>query len=190
MKMPRSRDAIRIYNRRTGCLEIEKVPGRKWMQIGYGTFLGWILTRWFLCRRPLSRLYGCVQQHPFSRRKIRRFVDEHGIDLDEVQMPPQGFASFNDFFIRRLKPGARPLAADPAALISPADSRLQAFSIHAETRLTIKGTALSVPRLIASSEVADAFQGGCCLVFRLAPSDYHHFGCMDNGIQGPVRVLS
>ncbi|MDA8137247.1 MAG: phosphatidylserine decarboxylase [Desulfobacteraceae bacterium] len=180
---------ILIYNRRSGQTEIEQVYGRKWMDLFYGTAWGRTMTAWLLSRHPLSKLFGAMQQSRFSRRKIDLFTRQYGINLAEAEIPPGGFASFNDFFIRRLKPEARPVAFDAAALISPADSRLQVFTIAAETRLPIKGTALTLSQLLGQSDTATAFQGGLCLIFRLAPCDYHRFGYVDGGVQGPVQTL-
>jgi phosphatidylserine decarboxylase len=57
------------------------------------------------------------------------FIDFHGIDTDEILDPLDAFRTFNEFFYRRLRPGARPLASpdDPRVLVSPADSRMLAF---------------------------------------------------------------
>lgn len=182
-------DDILIYKRESGQTEPERVYGRKWMDLFYGTAWGRILTAWLLCRHPLSRLYGTLQQGRLSRRKIAPFVRQYGIDLDETIMPEGGFASFNDFFTRRLKPEARPLPAEPSALISPADSRLQVFAIEKETRLKIKGTVMTLPQLLDQSDISADYAGGWCMVFRLAPCDYHRFGYVDGGVQGPVQTV-
>lgn len=181
---------IVLYDRRHGCLETEQVCGRSWMDLFYGTAWGRTITAALLCRPYVSRLYGCLQRHPASRRKIAPFVARYGVDLTEAIVPPGGFASFNDFFIRRLTPGARPVDPDPATLIAPADSRLQAFPIANETRLSIKGTAVTVPQLLGLSRLAYPFAGGLCLVFRLAPCDYHRFGYVDTGVQGRVHTVA
>lgn len=180
---------IILYNRRTGCTEHEQVCGRKWMDLFYGTRVGRGLTRSLLCRPMISKIYGRIQNSALSRSKIQPFIEQFNVDLEEAHVPPQGFKSFNDFFIRALKSQARPLAADPQALISPADSRLQMFRIENETRLTVKGTALTLPQLLNTATLEPSFEGGLCLIFRLAPSDYHRFGYIDNGVQGPVQTI-
>ena len=187
--MPRTPDEIPIYNRRFGRMETEQVYGRKWLDIFYGTAWGRVVTGWLLCRHPLSRLYGRMQRHPRSRAKIASFVAQYGIDLSEVWVPPSGFDSFNDFFIRVHTAQARPIDPDPNAMISPADARLSVFSIEADTRLMIKGAAMSVPDLLGGARLDDLFIGGTCLVYRLAPCDYHRFGYVDDGVQGPVHTI-
>jgi phosphatidylserine decarboxylase len=182
-------EEILLYNRLNGRLEVEQVYGRKWMDLFYGRPWGRRITAALLCRRPLSQLYGRMQKSARSRRKIAPFADQYGIDLSEAVIPAGGFASFNDFFTRRLKPDARPPAGDPNLLISPADSRVQAFSIDSDTRLTVKGAAITVARLLNVPEFPHAFMGGICMIFRLAPPDFHRFGYMEDGIQGPVHTI-
>jgi phosphatidylserine decarboxylase len=159
------------------------------MDIFYGTAWGRAVTGSLLCRHPISRLYGWLQQHPRSRARIDAFVAQNGIDLSEVEVPPEGFASLNDFFIRRLKPEARPVDPDPDAMISPADARLSVFPIENETHLRVKGAAMSLPQLLGGHRLDNAFMGGTCLVYRLAPCDYHRFGHVGDGVQQPVRII-
>jgi phosphatidylserine decarboxylase len=182
-------EEILIYNRHSGQSEVEQVYGRKWMDLFYGTPWGRALTALLLCRHPLSKLYGAMQQSRWSLRTIQPFIHTYGIDMREVEVPEGGFGSFNDFFIRRLKSEARPVAFEPAALISPADSRLQVFTIEKETRLTIKGAAMTLPQLLGRPSLDTIYEGGLCLIFRLAPCDYHRFHYVDGGVQGPVQTL-
>lgn len=187
--MTQTKSDITIYNRRSGRFETERVYGRKWMDLFYGTPWGRAITGWLLCRHPLSKLYGRLQQHPLSRTKIENFVTQYGIDLSEVRVPPNGFSSFNDFFIRQLKPRARPIDSNPAAMTSPADARLSVFPIARDRRLTVKGASISLPQLLGGAGQDDAFLGGTCLIYRLAPCDYHRFGHVDDGTQKPIHII-
>lgn len=187
--MTQTKSDITIYNRRSGRFETERVYGRKWMDLFYGTHWGRAITGWLLCRHPLSKLYGRLQQHPLSRTKIENFVTQYGIDLSEVRVPPNGFSSFNDFFIRQLKPRARPIDSNPAAMTSPADARLSVFPIARDRRLTVKGASISLPQLLGGAGQDDAFLGGTCLIYRLAPCDYHRFGHVDDGTQKPIHII-
>ncbi len=182
-------DPITLYNRRTGLTETEQVCGKKWMDLFYGTAWGRVLTHRLLSGHMVSRLYGLIQSSSFTRSQIKPFVEQYGLDLNEAIVPPAGFASFNDFFIRALKPSARPLATNSMALISPADSRLQAFRIEGNPRLMIKGTPATLPQLLGLPALDPGYEGGLALIFRLAPSDYHRFGYVDNGVQGPVQIV-
>ncbi len=179
---------IRLYNRATGRMEIEQVYGRRWMDLFYGTRWGrWLMGRW-LCRPPVSRFYGGLQQHRRSRGKIPGFVQQYRIDLSEALVPRDGFDSFNDFFIRQLKPGARPVETDPRRLAAPADSRLQAVPLEEDTRIAVKCMRWRLSELLGTTALDAQFSRGICLCFRLAPCDYHRFGYADDGIQGPVHT--
>ena len=182
-------DQIVLYDRTRRCLEHEDVYGRQWMDLFYGRPLFRRFTQWVLIRRPLSVLYGRLQQHPLTRRQIGPFIKQFGIDMSEVQIPAGGFRAFNDFFIRRLKPGVRPVAADPDVLIAPADSRLQVFTLDGTQPVHVKGVGVSLPQLLGIERLAAGFAGGICLCFRLAPCDYHRFAYVDDGIQGPLHEV-
>jgi phosphatidylserine decarboxylase len=180
--------SIRLYDRSSGRMEIEQVYGRRWMDLFYGSRWGrWLIGRW-LCRPALSGLYGGLQQTPRSRRKIPGFIEQYGIDLSEAIVPQDGFDSFNDFFIRQLKPGARPVEADPRRLAAPADSRLQAVELNKDARIAVKGMQWRLSQLLGTTALDAQFGQGLCLCFRLAPCDYHRFGYADDGIQGPVHT--
>ncbi len=170
-------------------MEQENVYGRRFMDLCYQSPPGRRITNLLLSRKPVSRLYGWLQKRPWSRRQIPGFVKQYCIDLSEAVVPQGGFACFNDFFIRRLKPEARPVDRDPCRLVSPADSRLQIFALSRDVRLNVKGNRWSLARLLGTTALDDRYRGGLCFCFRLAPCDYHRFGYADHGIQGPVHTL-
>ncbi|MBI3759968.1 MAG: phosphatidylserine decarboxylase [Deltaproteobacteria bacterium] len=91
--------------------------------------------------------------------------------------------------MRKLKPEARPIDREPAHLISLADSRLIAYEIKHETILPVKGRALTVRELLRAA-LAAQYHDGLCLIFRLAPVDYHRFCYVDDGEQSPVKVIN
>src|SRR5262245_36158523 len=79
----------------------------------------------FLPRKRLSRALGRVASlgmpRPILRRAIDLYVRAYRVDLSDCEIPAGGFASFNEFFTRPLRAGARPVDPDPGALVSPAD---------------------------------------------------------------------
>jgi phosphatidylserine decarboxylase len=178
-----------LYNRHTEQIETEKVPGAGFLSLFYGKSWGRLVTDQVWSTAIFSRFYGLPFYGSWSRRFIDGFIQQNNIPMDEVQVPSGGFKSFNDFFIRRLIPGARPLPKDPSALIATADSRLKIFALNNLTVLDIKGTALTLQQLVGDTLVAEQFGGGICLQFRLAPRDYHRFGYIADGVQGPVHSV-
>jgi len=85
------------------------------------------------------------------------------------------YPTLNAFFTRRLRPGLRPIEADPTRLPSPADAVLTAFGpIDARGRIPeIKGRSYAVADLLAGAMDATPFIGGQHAVLYLSPRDYH-----------------
>nr|CAD1824595.1 unnamed protein product [Ananas comosus var. bracteatus] len=107
---------------------------------------------------------------------LRQFLDQ--IKMGEVKYPLEYFKTFNEFFTRELKPGARPIACierDDIAVCA-ADSRLMAFnSVSDSLRLWIKGRKFSIHGLLGMEACSSAWNEGSLVIFRLAPQDYHRF---------------
>ena len=111
---------------------------------------------------------------------IRRFVARYGVDMSEAANPdPASYASFNDFFTRPLKPGARPLAA--ADLICPVDGAISQFGAIAQDQIfQAKGHSYSTTALVGGdAALAAEFNNGHFATLYLSPRDYHriHMPC-------------
>jgi len=105
---------------------------------------------------------------------VAAFVRTYDVDLSEVDMPPGGFRTFDDFFTRRLRDGARRVDPDPTALVSPADGRIEDFGeITADGELTVKGQPYTAAALLGDAETAAAYEGGHYFIVYLSPRDYH-----------------
>ncbi|GMH35785.1 hypothetical protein BSKO_03653 [Bryopsis sp. KO-2023] len=121
---------------------------------------------------------------PESTAEIPKFLASFAgaVDASEIADPLDSFKTFNDFFVRKLKPSARPIADqdDETVLVSAADCRLMTFeSIDDATKFWIKGNQFSVSKLLADdrlgTDLCKTFEQGCMAIFRLAPQDYHRF---------------
>jgi phosphatidylserine decarboxylase len=139
-------------------------------------------------RKWVCELYGRQMDNPRSRSRIAPFVAQFKIDMAEAEQAD--FACFNDFFYRKLKPGARPYPADPSRFGSPGDGKLLVYpALDADVAVPIKGTACSPAALLASAAEAAPFAGGAAFVLRLAPPDYHRVHFPAAGEAGPPRVI-
>ncbi|RMF99192.1 MAG: phosphatidylserine decarboxylase [Gammaproteobacteria bacterium] len=142
----------------------------------------------------MSRLFVCLQHwlpartlgrlvHRLSRARLRwwknllilGFCRLYGVDRASAARPvPDGYASFNAFFTRELKPGLRPIDPDPAALVAPADGRIAQFGeARAGRLLQAKGLDYSLADLCGSDRRAERYRDGAFLTIYLAPRDYH-----------------
>ncbi|XP_061948837.1 phosphatidylserine decarboxylase proenzyme 3-like isoform X1 [Populus nigra] len=128
----------------------------------------------------ISEKQGREMNTTESARDIPAFVDffKDQINLAEVKYPLEHFKTFNEFFVRELKPGTRPIASmerDDVAICA-ADCRLMAFkSVEDGQRFWIKGRKFSVQGLLGKETYSSAFADGTLVIFRLAPQDYHRF---------------
>lgn len=121
--------------------------------------------------------------HWFMRRQARWLKNLQinlistlaGIDRSEAASQDLGsYPDFNSFFTRELKPGARPLATDPAALLCPSDGRISAQGPLAGDRiLQAKGHDYSLATLLADDPAVAGLQGGHFWTVYLSPRDYH-----------------
>ena len=178
---------IEVIDRLTQKREEEIVYGRRAIEFLYGSsFLGPIF-RFFATHLPfVSAFYGWLQKRPASRKKIAPFVQMFNIDLDEYE---NDFASFNDFFIRKLKPGVRPI--DSADAICPADGRYRFFpDIARADGFVVKGEKFCLATLLESEALAARYHHGSMVIARLAPPDYHRFHFAVEGFVKTPRVIN
>jgi len=188
----RSRSVIEFVDRKTGELRQEVVLGEAFVRWVYESAPGRALRRALLTRPVASKLYGLYQSSGLSKRAIPGVVDQLSIDMDECIVPDGGFTSFNDFFTRRLRPGARPVETDPRRLASPADGRTFAYvDVQGDTLLPAKGHAISLRELLGGDEAeARRFAGGTVIIVRLCPADYHRFHFPCAGVASAARTIA
>ena len=152
----------------------------------YRTFLGRLLLK-VLTVPAFSEFAGRFLSSRFSRVLIPAFVRKNRINLSECESTD--FRSLNDCFTRRLRPDLRPVDSDPKALVSPCDGMLSAYRIHSGLILPIKQSEFSVTDLLEDEELAQRFEGGMCLVYRLRVGDYHRYVFFDSGqATGPWEI--
>ncbi len=138
----------------------------------YRTSCGRALLK-LLVRPWVSRAAGRFLAGRFSKPLIRPFVRKNRISMDDVLVPTGGFASFNEFFIRKRKIIFSAERHD--RLISPCDGRLSRVPLRGETFLEVKRSIYTLTDLLDDAELAKSFEGGEALVFRLMPVDYHRY---------------
>jgi len=135
---------------------------------GYSWSLGFIEER------------GKYMDSPESKKGISAWLNDKSINHDDFVMPLEGFKSFNDFFTRNLKPGARDIEAidDNSVLVSPADGVINMINndLKLESQIPTKGRmTLNLNALLGNSKYVDKFIGGTALAVFLKPDNYHHY---------------
>lgn len=169
-------DCIRYIDRATGRLLTEIVPGEQWLKWLYHNPLGKLALNHVVKRKFVSSWYGRLMDSPSSRERIPDFVRSLDIDMDEASLPMEAYGSFNDFFIRELKPEARPIDQTPDVIVSPADGRALAFEgLNGLDGFFVKGQSFSLRDFLRDDALAAKYESGTLMIVRLAPADYHRF---------------
>lgn len=119
--------------------------------------------------KPFTTWYIRLNHIPFSRK--------------ELQLYP----SFRDFFVRDRN--YKEFDITPRHLISPCDGWMSVYPVTENSCFSIKCSQYKVQDLLWDEALAMNYKGGTCLVFRLCPSDYHHYCYIDDGYQGQVHHI-
>jgi len=183
-------EPIRFYHRYKKTIEVERVFGELWMRLAYenpgGRFLVWLFAR----RAFFSQWYGRRMNKRTSALKILPFIAQYDIDADEFAKSPFDYKTFNEFFYRALKPGARPIVPGENVAVFPADGRHLAFQdIQQAAGFYVKGAKFSFAELLGDEQAAANFAGGAMLISRLCPVDYHRFHFPVSGVPGEPRLI-
>ena len=140
--------------------------------------------------QTMHRLVTTRLPKPMLRGAIRTFSKAYGVELHEAKGEVKDFETFQAFFTRELKDGARQVSADPLHIPSPADGTLSAFGPLGEGRLVqAKGVDYSLDALLGDSTDADAYRNGSYAVVYLAPYNYHRVHCAWQGNLTAWRYL-
>lgn len=137
-----------------------------------------VLLQHILPQHMLSRMAGVMasSERPWIKdRLIRRFAHTYGVDMGDAVRGFPEFASFNDFFTRELKPGARPLADAEQFILSPADGAISQLGEVSDGRIfQAKGRDFTAGEILGHApEIARRFEGGRFITIYLSPRDYH-----------------
>ena len=152
----------------------------------YKTAAGRIILR-PLVSRPVSVLSGKLMDSKASKVLIRSFAKKNGIRVEDYEV--DNVRCFNDFFCRKIKEGLRPLSDDPTHLISPCDGLLSVHKISSDTVLSVKQSEFTISGLLQDETLAESFNGGYALVFRLCVDHYHRYIYFDSGNQADNKRI-
>ena len=141
-----------------------------------GRLFVWL--QYLLPQHALSRLILAatrVRSAWFKNWTIRSFLKLYSVDMSEAaESDPERYGTFNEFFTRGLKEGARPIAPDATDIASPVDGCVSAAGCLVRDRLLqAKGRSYRVTDLLAGQSWAPRFEGGSFVTIYLAPYNYH-----------------
>ena len=111
---------------------------------------------------------------PLRSVMLSRFARTYGIDVTEAEKPLAEYAGFDEFFTRRLRPGARPIDGAADRVVSPADGVVVECGLVTQgNMIQAKGHIFTLAELLADDDVARRLEGGPYLITYLSPKDYH-----------------
>lgn len=141
--------------------------------------------------RAAARIADLRLPRPLLKALITRYIKLYDVDMRDAAEDIGAHRTFNDFFIRRLRPGARTIAPDPAVLASPADARLsQLGAIGRDGTLPeVKGRRYGAATLLGGSGDPRRFADGYFAVLYLSPRDYHRVHCPDDAVVTRIERL-
>lgn len=136
------------------------------------------LLQYLAPQKLLSRVVRAATRwtwRPWKNWLIGRVVRAYAVDMAEAaQTDPLAYPSFNAFFTRALRDGARRAEGGDDTVACPADGRIsQAGRITDGQILQAKGRTYSVAELLADAQAADTYRDGGFTTIYLSPRDYH-----------------
>lgn len=142
-------------------------------------------------RVPLSRVVGRLCEQPLPRPVSalvqRVYCAAFAVDLSEAK-DSGPYPSFDAFFTRSLRDGARPIASN--AVVSPADGLLSVVGHMDAGHIAVKRQAYDVAELLGSGVDAARYDGGSFCVVYLSPRDYHRVHSPVDGTVSLVRGIA
>jgi phosphatidylserine decarboxylase len=156
--------------------------------VGIATLLAAQVLR-ALPRVQISRAVGRLCDQPLpplvSRAVTGAYCRTYRVDMEDAELPNGAFASFDAFFTRPLKTGARAVSSD--SLVSPSDGELSSQGvIDPGARIFVKGQPYDVGELVGDPRDAARYAGGEFAVVYLAPRDYHR---VHSPVDGAITLI-
>lgn len=159
-----------------------------------------VFLQYILPHRALSRVVYWATRWTFAPWKnflIQQIVRRYQVNMsDAAHSDPRIYPSFNAFFTRSLRVGARRPDHDPTALISPADGRISQAGAIVDGRIILaKGRDYTVEELLGSKPAAEPYRNGRFVTVYLSPRDYHRVhmpltGTLRETVHVPGRIFS
>ena len=180
---------IQFYNRYTKKMETEQVYGEGFLKWAYGNPLGKIALHSFVKRPFFSKWYGRRMNQASSQSKVLPFIDDYNMVEADFADTPDSYTTFNDFFYRKLRPEARPIADSP--IVFPADGRHLGFpNIDQIDGFFVKGQSFDLDALIADKKLSKKFRDGTLVLSRLCPVDYHRYHFPVSGTPSATKLIN
>ncbi|MGA2448077.1 MAG: archaetidylserine decarboxylase [Polyangiaceae bacterium] len=147
-----------------------------------------------LPRATIGRAFGRLADYRWSpaleQIVVGAYARIYGISFEECTQS-SGWATFDDFFTRELRPEARPVDPDPRTVVSPADGTVEtAVSVRSLGILVVKGRTYRVADLLGDEGAQESFSDALAWVIYLSPRDYHRVHAPVGGTIVRIRSMA
>lgn len=167
--------------------EFEQTTGQdEFLSKVYGSVFGRGLMK-ILSLPVFSKISRFFLNSRFSSAFVLRFAERNDIDIFDYEN--QMYNSFNEFFIRRIKPGRRRIDSADNIIVAPSDGKVSAYEITNSSTFVVKNSVYTVESLLRDSKLAKRYMGGTALIIRLTPDDYHRYCYCTDGIKSHNREI-
>ena len=156
---------MKIYDRKNN--NYYEIKDSLSLRFLYHTVIGRIILK-PLTTKLFANIVAAYQNSFISKMNIKSFIKKNNINMDDYI--DTNYSSFNDFFMRKIKEGKRPIEK---GIISPCDAKLTVYKIDGNEKLNIKNSIYTVSELIGESDID--YRDGYALVYRLCVDDYHRY---------------
>ena len=164
---------IKYIVRATGKIERENPPAEGLLNFLYGNTFGKLVALPIAKQKAITKRYGKMMSSRKSVERIPAFVSSLNIDMSESKKSVSEFKTFNEFFYRELKPGARKIGE---GLVSPGDGRVLAFDKISEVNsFYVKGKEFTLKEFLKDDALFKKHENSSMIIVRLAPNDYHRY---------------
>lgn len=143
----------------------------------YSCFLGRVVLK-AITMPAVSKIAGKFLNSKISVLMISPFIKHNNIDLKEYKR--KRYKSYNDFFIREIKPEKRPVDMMPNHLISPSDGYITIYPVRRSSHFMIKNTIYTLRSILSNRKMAFKYHNGYCAIIRLCVDNYHRYCYIDN----------
>lgn len=149
----------------------------------------WVCLQYILPQKHLSRITAKLMNLPYFKKSlISWYIKYFKVDMnDALNTDLNSYTNFHEFFIRKLKPDARPIHDDPFSIVSPADGIISSLgTLNGNTLIQAKGKHYALSHLFGNNESYQTFINGQYLTIYLAPYHYHR---VHMPMQGECRKM-
>ncbi len=166
----------KVIDRENNIIVEEKSP--KGANFLYKNLFGRIILK-LVNKRFVSSIGGWYMNRKISSKHINSFIRDNNIDMEEY--PKEKYKNFNSFFSRKIKNNKRVFSKDSNIFCSPSDSKVMVYKIDKDSKFIIKNKTYTVESILRDKKLAEEYENGYFIVFRLSVDDYHRYSYIDDG---------